>query len=104
MKDIFMKYTEIDNVIKPWASSRDLKWIEYFNGEERRFLYKTNTTGESYQISIDLEDIDIATINLYSVERFEKDDVHYKWTVEYSRLESALDAALSKIDELGTAL
>lgn len=94
-------YSDIDDIIEGWARRHSLAWMKEFGGDERRFLYISNVTGESYQISLDLV-MGGVEVNLYSVERFDKDDLHYKWSATRASLVEILDNILLKVEELAS--
>lgn len=95
-------YSDIDDIIEDWARRNSLVWTKEFGGYDRRFLYLSNMAGESYQISLDLVMDGGLEVNLYSVERFEKDDLHCRWSATRANLVEILDNTLLKVEDLAS--
>jgi len=63
-----MAYEKIDSILQSWAASLNLCIFNQFGGQERRFLYITNSKNDCYQIDIEDEENSKFRISIYFVD------------------------------------
>jgi hypothetical protein len=98
-----MSYASIDPIIERWAKAHAKQWFSMAWAEKpARFLYHSNSVGECYQISLGEPKNGATRVHLWSIERYDKDEVHFEWRPQAVDLERVLDLVLEKIEALGS--
>lgn len=93
-----MAYYSIDEVLERWCASNRLKLFRSFAGREARFCYTSSGAGECFQISLDPPSVEGVTINAWSVDTTDDEELRETWLVARSDLRAVLDNALDQVE------
>lgn len=94
-----MSYSELDDTLRKWAAENQLVMQTEFAGQDRRFLYLSSSSGETYQISVDEPEGGAVRIHVSAVETADDMEAHLEWFVPIHQLSAALDTAKKTISE-----
>ena len=93
-------YQLIDPVIAGWAQSHGLVAFTEWAGEPARWFHTSSSKGECFQISIKPPIGSVVTIDIWSVETVDDEEIHHAWTVPVSELARALEKAFARTEAL----
>jgi hypothetical protein len=96
--ELEVSYEKIDVILYPWAERHDLTVMTESGDSGRRFFYKSNEAGETFQVVIEPENKLSVRIDGHLIETFSENEVHYMWETSIDQLGVALDVVKKTIE------